>query len=125
MTVEHGFSQPVRYQDALNYYLKGGVILAALNRFARAMIFFELVMSLETAKGSSKMQVEAYKHWICVSLLEHGKLMPLPQGISSQVSKQLHAIAKPYEGLAQAFKDPQPYKLMQEVVSGRDIWQSV
>ena len=74
-------------QDAkyfLLYYYYGGMVYAAMKNYDRALYFFEVAISTP-ALAMSHIMLESYKKYILVSLILHGKMLPIPK-YSSQVS---------------------------------------
>ena len=51
--------------------------------------------------------------------------MSMPRTTNSQAAKNIIAIAKPYETLAQAFKNRTSEKLYAEFHAAQHIWQNV
>jgi hypothetical protein len=65
------------YQDSLKYHLYGAMIYIGLWEWARALEFLEIVIASPVSSTNvSMIQVEAYKQWVLVSLLVHGKVRP-------------------------------------------------
>jgi len=56
----------------LLYYYYGGMIYAALKNYDRALYFFEVAITTP-ALAVSHIMLEAYKKYILVSLILHGK----------------------------------------------------
>ena len=54
----------------------------AFKDWERALLFLEIVMVSPTANTASKIQVEAYKKWVLVSLLHRGKVSISNVGIT-------------------------------------------
>ena len=71
-----GISDRLIYQDHLQYFLYGGMIYMALKDWERALFFLEVVIGVPVARdsggGASKIQLEAYKKWVLVGLLQKG-----------------------------------------------------
>lgn len=57
----------------LLYYYYGGMIYAALKNYDRALYFFEVAITTP-ALAVSHIMLEAYKKYILVSLILHGKV---------------------------------------------------
>ena len=72
ITPESGLSTKLEYRDHLLYFLYGAMILMALKKWKRALFFLETVIMSPTAGSISKIQVDAYKKWVLVSLLYIG-----------------------------------------------------
>ena len=67
-------SGTLKYQDYLEYFLYGAMIYMGLKEWRRAQLFLESAMVAPVAHNASKIQVEAYKKWILVNLLDKGKV---------------------------------------------------
>ncbi|TRY64551.1 hypothetical protein DNTS_008226 [Danionella cerebrum] len=99
----------------LCYYYYGGMIYTGLKNFERALYFFEQVtgplfpVTLSDLQGArsqaittpamavSHIMLEAYKKYILVSLILHGKVQPLPKYTSQiPLSNAYHELAQVY-----------------------------
>lgn len=58
----------------LLYYYYGGMIYAAMKNYDRALYFFEVVVTVP-ALVVSHIMLEAYKKYILISLILHGKVI--------------------------------------------------
>ena len=129
LTGDAGFSARLEYPDALRYHLYGGMLYLGARRWGRAARSFELAVTHPAAQAPSMIQVEAYKKWILAHLLGSGSVPGLAReglrGVHPPVAKHLRALGKPYEALAEAFKDPRPATLNAEVDVGAKVWQQV
>ncbi|GBP33172.1 COP9 signalosome complex subunit 3 [Eumeta japonica] len=83
----------------LLYYYYGGMIYTAMKNYERALYFFEVVVTVP-AVVVSHIMLEAYKKYILVSLILHGKVIPLPKYTSQVVSRFLKPLSAPYHELA-------------------------
>ena len=72
ITPESGLSAKLEYRDHLLYFLYGAMILMALKKWKRALLFLEIVIMSPVVGSISKIQVDAYKKWVLVSLLYVG-----------------------------------------------------
>ena len=72
ITPESGLSAKLGYRDHLLYFLYGAMILMALKKWKRALLFLEIVIMSPVVGSISKIQVDAYKKWVLVSLLYVG-----------------------------------------------------
>ncbi|KAL2039789.1 hypothetical protein N7G274_007648 [Stereocaulon virgatum] len=129
ITQESGLSAKLFYQDILQYYLFGAMIYMGMRNWKRALFFLEVVIAWPVATNASKIQVEAYKKWVLVSLLHKGHPLTVPKTINSQALKQYRALAKAYDALAEIFNagitgghDQQ--RLVQEAQMGMAFWDS-
>ena len=62
----------LEYRDPLIYFLYSAMILMALKKWKRALLFLEIVITSPVVNYVSKIQVDAYKKWVLVSLLYKG-----------------------------------------------------
>lgn len=72
ITPESGLSAKLEYRDHLIYFLYGAMIFMALKKWKRALLYLEIVIMSPVAIHVSKIQVDAYKKWVLVSLLYKG-----------------------------------------------------
>ena len=74
ITPDSGLSAKLEYRDHLIYFLYGAMILMGLKKWKRALLFLEIVIISPVASNVSKIQVDAYKKWVLVSLLYKGRV---------------------------------------------------
>ncbi|PYH40643.1 putative COP9 subunit 3 [Aspergillus saccharolyticus JOP 1030-1] len=120
-TSTHG---QLTHKDVAQYYLYGAMIYMALKEWDKAEHWLIIVISLPVANSVSKIMVEAFKKWVVVSLLKHGKIATPPRIISSHVMKIYQTVAKPYLSLADAFEKCDEQRLHNEVKLGRPVWRA-
>ncbi|KAL8934669.1 MAG: hypothetical protein Q9216_005789 [Gyalolechia sp. 2 TL-2023] len=112
ITDQSDLSAAITYRDPLQYFLYGAMIYIAIQEWDRAIPFLEAVLTAPSRNHASRVQVEAYKKWVLVNLLAHGRVPgSLPKTTSSQVAKQVRTLGKPYEALGDIFKDGQSKEL--------------
>ncbi|XP_035766304.1 COP9 signalosome complex subunit 3 [Neolamprologus brichardi] len=70
----------------LCYYYYGGMIYTGLKNFERALYFYEQAITTP-AMAVSHIMLEAYKKYILVSLILHGKVQQLPKYTSQIVGR--------------------------------------
>lgn len=83
----------------LLYYYYGGMIYTAMKNYDRALYFFEVVVTVP-AMVVSHIMLEAYKKYILVSLILHGKIQPVPKYTSQVVCRFLKPLSVAYHELA-------------------------
>ncbi|KAI8817598.1 uncharacterized protein EV422DRAFT_541352 [Fimicolochytrium jonesii] len=100
-------------QSFLLYHYYGGMIYTALHQYKRALQFFTLCI---TAPGhiASAIQVEAHRKYILVSLLAHGKVMPLPKYMSSAFEKAVKDLSEPYLEFSLAYQSSNTARVQAE-----------
>jgi len=90
--------------DYLQYFYYGGMIYCGLKKFAKAQEFFQLALTAPS-KVLSLIQVEAYKKYLCCSLIETGEIAPLPGKLTSPVvARNVVRLAGHYEAFGRALK---------------------
>ncbi|XP_076656349.1 COP9 signalosome subunit 3 [Halictus rubicundus] len=87
----------------LLYYYYGGIIYTALKNYDRALYFFEVCVTTP-AVAVSYIMLEAYKKYILVSLIMHGKVLNLPRYTSQVVNRYMKPLSQQYEELANAYQ---------------------
>ncbi|XP_043288045.1 COP9 signalosome complex subunit 3 [Venturia canescens] len=86
----------------LLYYYYGGMIYTALKNYDRAFYFFEVCMTIP-AMALSHIMLEAYKKYILVSLILHGKIFNTPNYSRSVVIRFVKPLSQAYQELASAY----------------------
>lgn len=72
ITPDSGLSAKLDYRDHLTYFLYGAMIFMGLKKWKRALHFLEIVIMSPVVNNISKIQMDAYKKWVLVSLLYKG-----------------------------------------------------
>lgn len=113
------------YQSYLEYFLMGGMVYMALRQFSKALFYLEVVLAAPTSNPmvTSLIQVEAYKKWVLVSLLVKGRSTSPPRAVGNSALKNMRALAKPYDCLADVFKTQDLSHLRAEIDIGQKCWQ--
>ncbi|XP_041973548.1 COP9 signalosome complex subunit 3 [Aricia agestis] len=83
----------------LLYYYYGGMIYTAMKNYDRALYFFEVAVTVP-AMVVSHIMLEAYKKYILISLILHGKIHPMPKYTSQVVCRFLKPLSFAYHELA-------------------------
>ncbi|XP_012162980.1 COP9 signalosome complex subunit 3 isoform X2 [Ceratitis capitata] len=86
----------------LLYYYYGGMIYTAVKNFDRALYFFEVCISTPAA-AMSHIMLEAYKKFVLVSLILHGKVLPIPKSSGPVISRFMKPLAQAYHDLGNAY----------------------
>uniref|UniRef100_A0A8C3AT99 COP9 signalosome complex subunit 3 n=1 Tax=Cyclopterus lumpus TaxID=8103 RepID=A0A8C3AT99_CYCLU len=94
----------------LCYYYYGGMIYTGLKNFERALYFYEQAITTP-AMAVSHIMLEAYKKYILVSLILHGKVQPLPKYTSQIVGRFIKPLSNAYHELAQIYTTNNPAEL--------------
>uniref|UniRef100_A0AAY4D9T0 COP9 signalosome complex subunit 3 n=1 Tax=Denticeps clupeoides TaxID=299321 RepID=A0AAY4D9T0_9TELE len=94
----------------LCYYYYGGMIYTGLKNFERALYFYEQAITTP-AMAVSHIMLEAYKKYILVSLILHGKVQQLPKYTSQIVGRFIKPLSNAYHELAQVYATNNPAEL--------------
>lgn len=86
----------------LSYYYYGGMVYTACKNYKRALFFFEQALACP-ATTLSLIMVEAFKKHALVSLIQYGKVLPLPKYTSHIVSRGIKPLCTPYNELVVAY----------------------
>lgn len=87
----------------LLYYYYGGMIYTALKNYERALYFFEVCITLP-AMAVSHIMLEAYKKYILISLMIHGKINDIPKYASPVLIRFIKPLSQVYQELAIAYQ---------------------
>lgn len=98
----------------LLYYYYGGMIYAAVKNYERALYMFEVVISTP-AMAVSHIMLEAYKKYILISLILHGKVLPIPRYVSQVVGRFIKPLSQAYHELANVYATNSTEELRQIV----------
>ncbi|KAA0187425.1 COP9 signalosome complex subunit [Fasciolopsis buskii] len=118
----HKTSSDSDLRDYLLYFYYGGMIYAALKNWDRGLHFLEVCLTMPA--HLSRIQLEAAKKVILLSLIHHGKFMtvldaPTPHFTTPKPWKRY---CKPYLALATAFQSNNPEELSTTVEHNRDAF---
>lgn len=91
----------------LGYCYYGGMIYTALKKFENALYFYEVAVTCP-AVDVSHIMLEAYKKFILVSLVLHGKIIDLPKYTSHVVMRFLKPLSTSYHELAESYSSNNP-----------------
>lgn len=123
ITSDSGFTEKIKPEHVLEYYLLGAHVYIGARNFQRARLFLEHVILHPTQHHTaSSLQVEAYKKWLLVGLLSEGKSFPYPRTVDTGVWKSLRAVGKAYEALVENFEKRDTSKYRAELEVGAQIW---
>lgn len=101
------FVQPesgLTYHDHLSYHFYSGLCYIALKRFDKALDALSLAIGAR-GHNTSLIQVEAYKKYILVGLIEHGDVVALPQTTSGDTRRSLEILANKYSLFAKKYSE--------------------
>ncbi|CAK4034305.1 COP9 CSN3 signalosome subunit 3 [Lecanosticta acicola] len=124
ITEKSGFTDKLSSDNVLEYYLLGAHIYIGRRDFSRARLFLEYVLLSPTqAHSASALQVEAYKKWVLIGLLSEGRPLPLPKTFDQVIVKNIRALAKMYDSLADSFEKRDYRKFEAEMQMGEAVWE--
>ncbi|KAJ3414661.1 hypothetical protein HDV05_006196 [Chytridiales sp. JEL 0842] len=110
----------LKVQDFMLYYYYGAMVYIGLKKFARALEFLHLCISTP-ANATSAIQIEAYRKFILVSLIVHGKVVPNLKYTSPIVSRVVQVHSQPYLELAKAYDSGSFSKLQTELAKCQEV----
>ncbi|XP_077979780.1 COP9 signalosome complex subunit 3-like [Glandiceps talaboti] len=103
----------------LCYYYYGGMIYSALKKWDRAIYFFEVCITTPSM-AVSHIMLEAYKKYILVSLILHGKIVNLPKYTSQVVTRFVKPLSQSYHEFSSAYASNSPNELRNIVAKHND-----
>lgn len=109
----------VRY--FLLYYYYGGMVYAAVQNLDRALYFFEMALTTHSLAVSSIM-LEAYKKYILISLIVHGKVQQLPKYTPQVVNRFIRPMSQQYLDLAVAYSSNSADELKAVIAKHADVF---
>ncbi|CAG5129749.1 unnamed protein product, partial [Candidula unifasciata] len=89
-------------KDFLLYYYYGGMIYTALKNYDKALYFFEIAVTTPSV-AVSHIMLEAYKKFILVSLILHGKIISLPKYTAQVLQRYIKPLCQPYMDVANTY----------------------
>lgn len=92
------------YTDHLLYHFYGGLCYAALKMYSRALSALSLAISVG-GNSTSLIQLEAYKKYILISLIEHSKLIELPNKPRESSRRSLETLGSTYRTFSEIYSD--------------------
>lgn len=118
-----GLSQKLLSTDVLEYGLVRSLVFIAKRQWEKAFDALACVISHPTSNaGVSKIMVEAFKKWLLVSLILHGKLPALPSYTSKAAEKAYPNMAQQYIALEAVFNSPDIFKLQHVKAMNMPFW---
>lgn len=118
-----GLSGRLNSRMYLEYHLLAAMCYMALRRYSRAIFFLEAVLIAPAAPNAiSRVMIEAYKKWVLLGILVYGEPPHPPKSLGPANLRNLKALAKPYECVADAFRSGNPDRLRGEIHEGQQFW---
>ncbi|XP_052871978.1 COP9 signalosome complex subunit 3 isoform X2 [Anopheles cruzii] len=106
----------------LLYYYYGGMVYCAVKNYERALYFFEVAVSTP-AMVMSHIMLESYKKYILVSLILHGKVLPIPKYSQVITTRFMKPLSHAYHDLSTAYNTSSSEELRTVVNKYRDPFQ--
>jgi len=108
-------------KDYLSYYYYGGMIFTAIKNYDKALYFFEVVVTTPSV-AVSHIMMEAYKKFILVSLIFHGKIVNLPAYTSPVLKRYIKPLCQPYLDLAAVYAQNNPSDLRTTITKHTEVY---
>ena len=122
LTPGTGLTEKFAHRTYLEYYLYGGLVFIALKEWEKALFFLEVCLAAPSNSTASYVQVEAYRKFVLVGLLHNNRIPKMPKTAGSTAVKNIRAIAKAYDCLADAFKSQDAGRFRAELTEGQSLW---
>ncbi|XP_074649374.1 COP9 signalosome complex subunit 3-like [Tubulanus polymorphus] len=103
----------------LLYYYYGGMIYTGLKNYERALYFYEIAITTPSM-AVSHIMLEAYKKYILVALILHGKIPCLPKYTSQVVGRYIKPLCQGYQDISVAYASNNPTDLQAQVNKHQD-----
>ncbi|GAB7348375.1 hypothetical protein MBLNU459_g6812t1 [Dothideomycetes sp. NU459] len=122
ITKSSAISADLKPSDVQEYHLLGAQVYIGLRRFSRARLFLELVLASPTNHVATPLMLEAYKKLVLISLLTTGDKYSPKGTLGQQTHRAISAMSRPYEALADIFKNRDVQRFAAEVDAGASVW---
>ena len=122
LTPGTGLTEKFNYRTYLEYFLYASVAYIALKRWEPALATLEICLAAPSSNTASMIQIEAYKKFVLVGLLLKGKTPKAPKVANITAMKNIRAVARAYDCLADAFHSHDPDRFRAEVSEGQALW---
>lgn len=122
LTPGTGLTEKFNHRTYLEYYLYSGMVFIALKDWEKALFFLEVCLTAPGSHTASMIQVEAYRKFVLVGLLHNNRIPKAPKTATPSAIKNIRAIAKPYDCLADAFKSHDADRFRAELAEGQSLW---
>jgi COP9 signalosome complex subunit 3 len=122
LTPGTGLTEKFNHRTYLEYFLYAGVVYIALKRWELALATLEICLAAPSSNTASMIQIEAYRKFILVGLLFNGKIPKTPKLANPTTVKNIRAVARAYDCLADAFNSHDPDRFRAEVSEGQPLW---
>lgn len=118
-----GLTTGLKSPAILEYDLLRGLMYCSKRNWPKALAAFERLITYPTRdQGVSKIMSEAYKKWVLVNLLCHGKSTSPPTGTGAGANKAYGAIGKLYKELATVFETENATDLKDKANASAKEW---
>ncbi|RMZ86760.1 hypothetical protein DV736_g6017, partial [Chaetothyriales sp. CBS 134916] len=123
LTPNTGLTLKITSRAYLEYYIWGALCYIAVGQYEKAIPLLKIVILAPTQQQvSSLVQVEAYKKWVLLNLLLYGEVREI-KGAQATTLRNIRAIAKVYDCVADAFRSRDVKRLQAEIAEAGDVWE--
>ena len=109
-------------KDYLLYYYYGGMVYIGLTQFERAFEFLQTCITTPCVTTLNAIMVEAFKKFVFVSLILHGKFAGVPRQSSGVVQRSIRKMCQEYVDVAQAYGKRDQEKMQKLVTEHRAVF---
>lgn len=109
--------------DCMLYYYYGGLAFTVQKRWENAKRSLESALMVP-ALATSQIMVEAYKLYLLVGVIHHGRHWPLPQHVSASVERSLTHLTSEYSEFAKACESGDHLRMHQVLEENSKFFQS-
>lgn len=89
ITIESGLSAVINAGTVHEYYILGALVYIALHKWEEAQLFLEMILNSPNQSVANGFMLEAYRKWVLVSCIIHGRVSTLFAGQAKQVTDKL------------------------------------
>ncbi|TPX30261.1 hypothetical protein SmJEL517_g06140 [Synchytrium microbalum] len=111
----------VKVQDFLLHHYYGAMICIGLKKFDRAIEMLHLCIATP-ASVTSAIQIEAYRKFILVSYIQHGKILPIPKYTAAPVARATKSYSASYADFATALESNNRQRVVTELSKSQDVF---
>jgi COP9 signalosome complex subunit 3 len=122
LTPGTSLTEKFNHRTYLEYNLYAGMIFIGLKEWEKAMFFLEVCLAAPSSNTASYVQIEAYQKFVLVGLLHNNRMPKAPKTANPTAMKNIRAIAKAYDCLADAFKSHDSERFRAEIAEGQSLW---
>jgi len=126
ITKASGITEELKLHHVQEYYMLGAQVYTGLRNYDRARLFLELALSVPTRDNALNIyMVEAYKKLVLIGLLCQGRPYKVSGLVDQAPLKNIQSLSKPYEALAEAFRNRDVQRFHAEQDTAGSLWREV